>query len=126
MRKFIRIALFLSECAIIPACSHNQISGPIWVGTPSAVSGTGGTAMTAVLDWSAAIDNSGTGITYSIFQGTGGPGTEDMTTAVATTTLLTTTLTGLTVNSTYWFVIRATDGNGHSAGSPEFQVTETP
>ena len=126
MNKIIRLTLLLSGCAIIPACSQSGVSGPIWVGTPTAVSGTGGTAMTAVLTWQASIDNSGTGITYSIFQGATGSGTENLSNAVATTTALSVTLIGLTVPDTYWFVIHATDGNGHVAASPEFQVMETP
>ncbi len=130
MRYSLRAFVILSACVAIPACTgdplqNSSASGPTWQGTPTGVSGTGGTAGTATLNWSAAIDNSGTGITYSVFQGLTSGG-EDMNTVVASTSTTSTVVSSLTVHDTYYFVIVATDGNGNSDTSPEFQVTATP
>jgi len=125
MRYFLRAFVILSACAAVPACVGTQNQGgapPQWQGTPSAVAGTGGAAGTATLNWSAAIDNSGTGITYLVYAGLT-PGGEDMNTVVASTTTTSTVVSGLTIPDTYDFIIVAQDGNGNTDVSPEFQVT---
>jgi hypothetical protein len=77
------------------------------------------------LTWSAAIDNSGTGITYAVYQGTTGSGSEDMNNPVAgtPTSLLTVTVSGLTPSDPYTFIVVATDGNGNSLSGAEATIT---
>jgi chitin-binding protein len=125
MRNFFHALLLVAGVALAPACNQNgnNSSGPSWPSpslTPSNISGG-----MVTLTWSAAIDNSGTGITYAVYQGTTGSGSEDMNNPVAgtPTSLLTVTVSGLTANDPYTFIVVATDGNGNSLNGAEATIT---
>ena len=123
MRNFFRVLLIVAGAALVPACAqNNQSNGPTWQGGPTTSSISGGMA---TLNWTAALDDSGTGITYAVYQGNSGSGTEDMNNPVAgtPTSLLTVTVSGLIAANHYWFIVVATDGNGNTATSPELEIT---
>jgi hypothetical protein len=92
----------------------------------AAVVGSAGTELT--LSWPAAIDNSGTGVTYNVFIGNNGSGSESSTPINANPiAALNYLVTGLTANDPYVFVIEAVDGNGTVSDNPnELTVTPTP
>lgn len=123
MRNFFRVLLIVAGAALVPACTQNNNSnGPTWQSGPTASGISGGMA---TLTWTAAVDNSSTGITYAVYQGNGGSGTEDMSTPVSgtPTSLLTVTVSGLVAANHYWFIVVATDGNGNTVTSPELEIT---
>jgi hypothetical protein len=121
MRYFLRVFLILSGCALVPACGQTQQNGPAWQTGPTVTSNSGGMV---TLGWTAAIDNAGGGLSYALYMGNGGSGTEDTNNPAGgtPTSLLTATVSGLTATNHYWFFVVATDVNGNTTTSGELEV----
>ncbi|HLY74378.1 MAG TPA: fibronectin type III domain-containing protein [Planctomycetota bacterium] len=123
IRAFFALVLF----GLIPACKGSNSNS-----TPPAFGGiTGGSSTVtsqATLTWNAAVDYSGTGITYDVAWSLTS-GMEDFAAAgfsAAGITTVGTTITGLTSKDTYYFMVRAVDGNGvadANSPEPEFAIT---
>jgi hypothetical protein len=111
----------LAVAFVVPACtsgSQNHAAPPAFGGLLTATSTTPGQV---VLTWSPAVDFAGGGITYAIFVGNGGSGTEVSSGSTGSSTGTTITTWG-GVNSfqsgnTYWIIVQAFDSLGQSDGN---------
>jgi hypothetical protein len=78
----------------------------------------------ALVSWNASTDPSG-GISYGVYQVTGGAHHTTVYTLMGTTTKTSITLTGLTPGISYLLTAKATDGAGRSSGYSNSQYAQT-
>jgi hypothetical protein len=124
-RSCVRPALsclsLLAAACIIPACTSgnkNHAAPPAFGGLVSASSTVTGQVD---LTWVAAVDFAGGGITYEIFVGNGGSGSEVASGSTASSTGTTISQWGpgnaFLSGNTYWIIVQAFDSLGQSDGN---------
>lgn len=116
--KKIAIALLLAALVLAVGCSWGGgepvASAKSGVSSaPTNLTATPGDTQVA-LSWTAGSDP---GATYNVYYGTSSSIAAGMGTKLAVTTGTSTTVTGLTDNTTYYFVVTAVNGRGESAAS---------
>ncbi|HEV3026440.1 MAG TPA: fibronectin type III domain-containing protein [Planctomycetota bacterium] len=116
--------LALVLCGLIPACTGQNSNGtpPTFTSNIAATSPATGQA---VVTWSPAVDYSGTGISYELAWSltSGGESFTDPANSMVGISATTATVTALTPSDTYYFMVRAVDGNGVAdANSPEAET----
>jgi len=119
---------------IVPACTggaQNKAAPPIFAGIATINKGAPGSGQ-IILGWIPATDFAGGGITYQIFVGNGGTGTEALSQTTTNPTGITLTqwnepaigFTPFLAGNTYCFIVQAVDSLGQSDGNTaEFNIS---
>ncbi len=126
-RSWIRPALsclsILAAAFVVPACTsgnQNHAAPPAFGGLLTATSTIAGQVD---LTWSPAVDFAGGGITYAIFVGNGGSGTEVSSGSTGSSTGTSITTWGgvntFQSGNTYWIIVQAVDSLGQSDGNSQ-------